>query len=308
MIKYVSNSFIDRRKYDHCVRMDKLGLVYGYSWYLDEVCHHWDCLVLNDYDAVWPLPFRVKLGVKYFYRPFGVQQLGVFSKNDLAEEQYQGFVDQLKANCSYAEVYLNEGQLQFIGPIKRVLLSDNVNLTLNLNRTFREIYHSYSKHTQRNITRASKHGLQIFERDDPERILDLFRSNRGGDLKLSKAFYRNMAKAMYRTLHKGLGKVWTVYDERNSLCAGIFVVETEKRHTLLFSASSPEGKDLRAMYHLINEYLIYSSGSDKVFDFEGSNSDGLRRFYEGFGAGLNPYKSLAYNALPWPLNYLKKGG
>jgi hypothetical protein len=305
MIRYIRNAYLNRQKFDHCIRMDKLGLVYAFSWYMDEVCHNWDCLVLNDYDAVWPLPYRNKFGLKYFYRPYGVQQLGIFSKVELSEDQVLGFVKEMTQNCRYADIYMNEGQLMFDAGSTGVRLSDNTNLTLNLSRSFREIYHAYNKHTQRNIVRSSRHSLQIFEHDDPERLIELFKSNRGDDLKLDSEFYRNMGKAMYNCLHRGIGKVWTVYDERNDLCAGIFMVESEKRHTLLFSASSPEGKEMRAMYYLINEYLIYSSGKDKTFDFEGSNSPGLRRFYEGFGASEVKYRRLVFNGLPWPINHLK---
>ena len=92
MIRYIRNAYLNRQKFDHCIRMDKLGLVYAFSWYMDEVCHNWDCLVLNDYDAVWPLPYRNKFGLKYFYRPYGVQQLGIFSKVELSEDQVLGFV------------------------------------------------------------------------------------------------------------------------------------------------------------------------------------------------------------------------
>ena len=307
MIRYVKNAFIDRKKYDHCVRMDHLGLAYAYSWYLDEVCHHWDCLVLNDYDAVWPLPERSKYGVKYFYRPFAVQQLGIFSKVELSDKQILRFIEEMALHCRYADLYLNEGQLtEQETEMRKIRLSRNVNLTLDLSRSFREIYHGYSKHTRRNITRSSKSNLQIFEHDAPRSILDLFRENQGERLKLPPEFYRNMAKAMYNCLHRGIGKVWTVHDARNTLCAGIFVVETDKRHTLLFSASSPEGKELRAMYYLINEYLIYHSAKTKYFDFEGSNAPGLRRFYEGFGAEVRPYQRLVYNNLPLPYRWLKR--
>ncbi len=308
MIRYIRNSYLNRRKYDHCVRMDNLGHFYAYSWYLDEVCHHWDCLVLNDYDAVWPLPLRTKLGIKYFYRPFAVQQLGIFSKLQLTEEQLGEFVKEMTLHCRYADLYLNEDQLNYELKITGVSLSVNTNLTLDLSRSFREIYHAYNKHTRRNIQRASRHSLQIFEHDDPDCLIELFRSNRGEALNLDPEFYRNMAKAMYNCLHRGMGKVWTVYNERNDLCAGIFIVETEKRHTLLFSATSPEGKEIRAMYYLLNEYLIYSSGKKETFDFEGSNAPGLRRFYEGFGAEEKNYKRLIYNGLPWPFRQLKQNG
>ena len=306
MIRYVRNSYLNRQKYDHCIRMDHLGLVYAYSWYLDEVCHHWDCLVLDDYDAVWPLPFRKKWGFKYFYRPYGIQQLGIYSKSELSGEKISEFVEEMTRHCRFADIYLNEGQLIQGEKFSNIRLHSNTNLTLFLGRSFRELYHNYSKHTQRNVIRSSKYELQIFEHDDPERILELFRATRGEGLDLDPEFYRNMGKAMYNALHRGIGKVWTVYDERNDLCAGIFIIETDLRHILLFSASSPEGKESRAMYHLINEYLIYSSGKSKTFDFEGSNAPGLRRFYEGFGAKEHKYQRLLYNGLPWPLKLIKR--
>ena len=305
MIRYVRNNYLSRQKYDHCVRMDSRGLVYAYSWYLDEVCHHWDCLVLDDYDAVMPLPHRQKMGLKYFYRPFGIQQLGIFHKTEISEETIAQFLSELRKHCRFADVYLNENQEPLRQNSAAYKSDPNSNLVVDLNRTFREIYHNYSKHTQRNIVKASKNKLQIFEHDDPQRLIDLFKLNRGEDLKLDSEFYRNMAKAMYNCLHKGLGKVWTVYDERNNLCAGIYIVETDSRHTLLFSASSAEGKELRAMFYLINEYLIFSSGTKKVFDFEGSNLPGLKRFYQGFGAQELLYYRLVYNGLPWPLSLLK---
>ena len=306
MIRYIKNNYLDRSKYDLCIRMDNLGLPYGYSWYLDEVCSQWDCLVLNDYDAVWPLPFRRKWGFKYFYRPFGIQQLGIFTKRTLSSEVLLEFLKKMQSNCNFAEIFSNEEQFYFPSLPEGLNNFDNTNLTLSLDRSFREIYHAYNKHTQRNIVKASKFNLQIFERDDPARIIELFREHRGSALKLSEEFYRNMSRVMYQSLHKGIGKVWTVYDERNSLCAGIFVLESERRHTMLFSASSEEGKEMRAMFHLINEYLIYSSNQNKIFDFEGSNSQGLQRFYSGFGADSVSYKGLKYNGLPIPIRWLKK--
>ncbi|MDZ7847132.1 MAG: hypothetical protein U5L96_10375 [Owenweeksia sp.] len=68
------------------------------------------------------------------------------------------------------------------------------------------------------------------------------------------------------------------YMAGNRLCAGIFVVTTGGRHTLLFTALTAEGKEWGAMPYLINEYLIFQSGKARWFDFEGSNLPGLARF------------------------------
>ncbi len=297
---------IDRAKYDHCVRMDERGLVYGFSWYLDTVAESWDAIVLNDYDAVWPLPLRRKLGFKYFYRPYAVQQLGIFTKIPLEDEVKQEFVKQMQEQCSYADIFLNENQLIGLKRMSDMSSDLNNNYVLNLQTSYRDIYHGYKTNTRRNIKKANGHGLSIFENDSPDVLIDLFKHHRGKDLKLEESFYRTMKKAMYKCLHKGMGKVWTVYGEGNVVCAGAFFVETEKRATLLFTALSDEGKDKQAMFYLLNEYIILGSEKSLILDFEGSNQKSLARFYAGFGSTNMYYQRLKYNGLPLPLKWIKK--
>ncbi len=306
MIKYVQHHAINRTKYDHCVRMDKRGLVYAFSWYLDTVAESWDALVLNDYDAVWPLPVRSKLGFKYFYRPFAVQQLGIFSKSELTVGDQQEFVRQMQANSSYADIYLNEEQLVGLKTFRDIKSELNSNYTLDLNRSYREVYQAYKTNTKRNIKKSNAHKLFVFEHDSPKVLIDLFRSGKGGELDLTDDFYRNMEKAMYKCLHKGVGKLWTVYGPHNQVCAGAFFVETEKRSTFLFSGLTDMGRDMQAMFYLINEYIILWSGKPMTLDFEGSNLKSLARFYEGFGSTHLYYQRLKYNGLPLPLKWFKK--
>lgn len=306
MIKYMQHHTIDRAKYDHCVMMDKSGLVYGFSWYLDTVAESWDALVLNDYDAVWPLPVRNKFGFKYFYRPFAVQQLGIFSKIELTEDYKHEFVKLLQKHSSYADVYLNEEQLIGLKPFRHVSSELNNNFTLDLNRSYREIYHGYKTNTRRNIKKANGNKLTIFEHDSPDVLIDLFRKVKGEELGLGEDFYRVMKKAMYKCLHNGMGKLWTVYGPHNQVCGGAFFVETEKRSTLLFTALTDEGKDRNAMFYLLNEYIILWSEKAMTLDFEGSNLKSLARFYEGFGSAHLYYQRLRYNGLPLPLKWLKK--
>ena len=55
MIHYIQHKDIDFEKWDACVANSFNRLIYGFSWYLDVVCDDWDALVLNDYEAVFPL-------------------------------------------------------------------------------------------------------------------------------------------------------------------------------------------------------------------------------------------------------------
>ena len=303
MIRYIKHSYIDRKKYDRCVELDASRLIYGFSWYLDVVCESWDTLVLNDYDAVWPLPVRRKFGIKYFYRPYGIQQLGVFSKKNLNPECYDDFLRVLKKNCSYTDIYANEEQNFLNSP--KVAYRNNKNYTLRLDRTYQEIYKGYSQNTRRNLKKSDAVKWQIFEHDSPDVLIGLFKKNRGVSLNLNDKFYDVMSRIMFKSLHINRGHIWTLYTDGNELCAGIFILENRGRQILLFSGNSDLAMKKGGMVYLLNEYIIHQCGKKYLLDFEGSNNEGLSRFYAGFGADMSIYKNIQYNNLSLLFKWLK---
>ncbi len=60
------------------------------------------------------------------------------------------------------------------------------------------------------------------------------------------------------------------------------------------------------MFLLIDEFIKDNSGTNLVLDFEGSNIEGVARFYSGFGSKPFNYTSIKLNKLFFPLNLLKK--
>jgi len=303
MIRYISAPYLHRKKYDLCINMDRSALVYGYSWYLDTVCERWDALVLNDYDAVWPLPVRRKYGISYAYRPFGVQQLGPFGKKELTAEVLQAFVQALRDHFRFADIYLRES-IPALSSGKGCVFSPQTNYLLRLKRSYEEIYQGIRPSQQRNLRKAEKQKLTLFENDSPEVLLDLFKNNLGQKLNLSPAFYRNIKKVMYQAIHRGMGRIWTVYGGPNQVCAGAFWLEHRQRSIFLFSGLNEWGRDWQAMPFLINEYLIFQAEKGEWLDFEGSNNPSLARFYQSFGSEPRIYQRLQLNRLPFPLNKL----
>ena len=68
-IRYVAHNELDKSKWDDCIETASNGIVFAYSWYLDAVCDNWDALVLNEYEAVFPITKKSKFGLNYFFNP-----------------------------------------------------------------------------------------------------------------------------------------------------------------------------------------------------------------------------------------------
>ena len=304
MIKFVNHSNIDTEKWDACIKQDASKLFYGLSWYLDMLISEWDALVYNDYEAVFPLITNKKYGIKYMHRPYGVQQLGVFSKHSLSPELLRDFIAAIPKSIKFVDVYLNAANPT--GLLNPKQLTPNKNLELNLNQSYQSIYEGYNKRTVRNLKTAKKHKHRIFENDGPDQIIALFKANKGKQISsLSEANYATMRQIMYVMMHKHSGYIWTIYDEHNTIMAGAFFVEMLGRITLLFSATDEVGRKQQAMTYLLDELFIARATDQIVFDFEGSNIKDLAAFYAGFGAQEISYQNLRINNLPGPLKWLK---
>lgn len=306
MIQFRSQAYIDLKKYDACVQRDTSSLPYAHSWYLNTVCEQWDCLVLGDYEAVWPLPYRRKFGMKYYFRPFGIQQLGIYSKSELSEANLLLFIQAMAKQVRFGDLYLNEGQFAPIPAGIKGQLQEQSNFKLPLNRSYEQVYEGFNSNLKRKIKKSAQSSMELFEHDGPEVLLKLFRENQGRDFGLNESFYKVMEKLLFQLMHKGLAKVYTVYGGPNQLMAGAIFLEYQSRSIFLFSATSAFGKEYNAMAHLINEYLIYHSDKFDYLDFEGSNKEGLARFYASFGAQEFKYPRLYLNRLPWPLSQFRK--
>ncbi|HEU0112812.1 MAG TPA: hypothetical protein VFQ73_18195, partial [Flavisolibacter sp.] len=61
-IQYYPGKSINKQAWDKCISNASNGLIYACSTYLDTMSDNWDALVLNNYEAVMPLPWRKKYG------------------------------------------------------------------------------------------------------------------------------------------------------------------------------------------------------------------------------------------------------
>src|ERR1051325_4489828 len=112
-IQYLAHKDIDKKKWNRCIDNADNGLIYAYSFYLDCMAKNWDALVQNDYEAVMPLTWKKKYGIRYLYQPFLTAQLGVFGQI-ITERQCGDFIQAIPSKFRYIDISLNSGHISGI--------------------------------------------------------------------------------------------------------------------------------------------------------------------------------------------------
>ncbi|MDD3876583.1 MAG: hypothetical protein PHT69_08170 [Bacteroidales bacterium] len=297
MIKHLENHEINKIKWDETIRHAPNGNIYAYSWYLDIVATGWEALVNEDYSAVFPLTAKKKININYLCQPPFSQQLGLFSKNQIPPDMLAEFLSHIPVKFKLIEINLNASNNT---TPNNFTAKENSNYELNLNSPYIEICKNYSDNTTRNIRKAEKSGLNIGFSVNPDEIIELFKKNKGRQLKVFNSdSYRILKALMFQSVYKNIGQIIGAYDTHNQLCGAVFFAEANKKHIFLFSALNDNGRKNAAMPYIIDTFIKSKAGTDAVLDFEGSNDENLARFYKSFGAKKNTYLHIYLNKLPY---------
>jgi hypothetical protein len=297
-IKYLQNSEIDRSKWDRCIVSSLQQLPYGFSWYLDAAAENWDAIVINNYEAVFPLPWKKKWGLRYVYPPFFIQQLGLFSSKIYDSTILDSILNVAAKHFKFIELYLNFNDAPSIDAVERR------NFELNLNTS--DLRQNYSENTRRNIKKAESLSLQIRKASFPDKIIEMFRKGRGAQLKtLDNEDYKRFGEVLQACEQHSAVQYYEVNSLEGELCAGACLLKTAGRVIFIFSGNTDEGRKSGAMHFLIDQMIKDYAGKEMIFDFEGSNDENLARFYQSFGAENKPYPFVKLNNLSFPYNLFK---
>jgi hypothetical protein len=296
VITYLNRQQIDNEKWDGCIDRSFNGNLYGHSWFLDIVADDWDALVENDYERVFPLVHRRKLSISFIYQPFFTQQLGLYSTTRLDTGTVSTFLRAIPDQFRHIEMNLNtlnkadEAEFRLI---------PQLNHELDLIRDYKTIREGYSENLLRNIKKGEKAGLTVSKNIKPDDIIELFRKNRGKQIRhLRDKDYLRLKRLAYTCMYRGIANIQGVYNAQNQLVAGAFFIISNRKAIFLFSGLGEEGRKAGAMPFLIDRYIHSHAGQHLTFDFDGSNDEDLARFYKSFGSKECFYQRLEMNRLP----------
>jgi len=293
----LKHSEIDTKKWNNCITNAVNGIVYAYSWYLDIVNEEWEALMADDYSIVMPLTRNKKYGIQYLYQPFFTQQLGVISTTVLNSNIVSDFIKAIPKHYKFYEINLNTfNKLDDFEIAKKT----NITYELDLIQPYQKLAENYAQNTKRNIKKAISSKVSITNGIQPNQLIDLFSKNISEKVpELNKVHYNIIRKIMAVSLRFKIGELYGAYDSNNNLCGGAFFIRSHNKSIFLFSATTPEGKENGGMFLLIDSFIQKHSENNLTLDFEGSNIEGLARFYSSFGAKSCEYFSLQKNMLPW---------
>jgi len=304
LIQHLIHTEIDKHLWDTCIERSVNRMPYALSWWLDAACEGWEALVKDDYSAVMPLTRNRKLGFDYLYQPFFTQQLGVFSQQALSPEETDSFLAAIPSKYRYIDIQLNAAN----NPLNTAYsYTARKNYTLVLSPSYIRLSANFHRNCRRNIRKAALAGLEVTRGPAPTLFVRFVRQHLDARLRhTGKSFYPVLLQLTMRSIENGTGEIWSVYSTGKELMASAWFVNLSDRCLFLVCASTPAGKENKAMYLLVDEAIRNKAGTACIFDFSGSNLAGVAYFNAGFGSEESTYPAVRRNLLPWPLKLLKK--
>ena len=275
MIKQISRKNLDLDKYTACIVSSTNYRVYAEVWYLDVVAdNNWYCLVLNDYEAVMPIPYQRKFGLKFVIQPYYCQQLGVFHGEQFTKKQFKQFEQKLhrKLVRSY---HFNEENTEIFSPKGE----KRTNYVLDLNRSYEEIYNNYSKSRRKEIRKSERFAINI---KPTEHLTNLLKLKKNYNYTQENNIFKYYQTTLYKLVQNGEFLIFDLFDNQEKLIASqIFMVSKNRIYCTAF-ARDPRTENHNAST-LIKDYIILQFATqDLLLDFEGSMQPNIAKFMKGF--------------------------
>jgi hypothetical protein len=302
-IRYCRNPDIDRDKWDKAIDDSPNGLVYAYSFMLNNMAgNRWDALIMGDYEAVFPLVWSRKFGMPYLYQPFLCQQLGLFSKTDITTELVERFIDAIPKRFRYWQFHLNSTNLYFH---PRMSFVNRTTYQVSLNQHYTDIYDRYNADAKKNLAKSALTGFEVRKDIQVNRVVECFIAAYGSFYPKDQSLYDRIIRCEEEAISLGKGFTRGIYSRKGVLwCAGFFFMAKGMIHYAM-AAPTEEGKKFGATHILIDEVLKEFSSQPLVFDFEGSDIKSVAYFYSKFGSHPVHYLQITNNRLPWWCRFLR---
>ncbi|MCD1117307.1 hypothetical protein [Chryseobacterium turcicum] len=285
MIRRLKYNEIDFEKYTQCLENSAQRKYSAAKQFLDiSSDKKWELLVYGDYEAVMPVPYVFKSGIKIVHNPMLCQQLGVFSKEDNVEinEQFLGFLEKNYLIRIYSFNEFNHFKTSLKSKKNYLILPND----------YETVYSKYSPKRKRKLRLDE----EIVKNSEIKNISfsqaeSFIKENfLGADKEEDVEFFMNIFKNMYEANCLNFSAFYL-----NQRVINIIVMYVDDFNAaLLGTFNDKESVKVSGASVLIDKY-IKENIQTKIFDFEGSELPNVEEFFRGFRPELRPYHLIEYS-------------
>ncbi|UKN01377.1 GNAT family N-acetyltransferase [Paracrocinitomix mangrovi] len=289
-MQFFQRENIDTNKWDQRIADDDIENIFCYSWYLDNTAKNWGALIEGDYNTIVPIPYTTLLGVKQMYQPSFTREIDIFGNSFNWTEVLEYLAKDFKAIH-----FRTQHSLQIDG------LSERKHQFIELKDTGLK----YSTNAKRLIKKADQ--IFNYKKDtDPNQLIELFKATAFQKIETLKAKdLISLEQLMKVAINNNKGDLIACYEQDTFVGAGFFFKD-KGRITYLKGVASEEAKKNGAMFGLINFAIEQYKEDYNIFDFGGSEIEGVANFYKKFGATDRTYYNCEIDNLPVWYKTLKK--
>lgn len=296
--EYIKHDRIDFVKWDQAIVHSRLPTVFAQSYFLNATSPGWDALIINDYESVFPLPWKRKFGILYLPQPYFTGQLGAFGK--LSTEREQVFFEYIIKRYKLIDLEINASN-----EFKPACTEPKNTFVIEYVNGF-----DFNQNTKRNLSKATANGLKVERVSDDqiitlsEKILNPFLLN---ELKLPVREVGRLNGLLSNCMEADALITFKVTDAHAQTRAiGHFVFN--RRYVVFLKGTNIDKSENSGSMHLLIAHAIeHFKNKCECFDFGGGSlHEGLAGFYKGLGGLKRDYHLLRINNLPGLIKFFKR--
>jgi hypothetical protein len=287
-IRILPGHNIDRVQWDACVASASEQNIFMYSWALDSLCDNWDGLVVENYEAVLPLPWRKKFHLlRYVYQVPFMTMLTLMGDHPGIHNIYKAITSKFRfAHFDIANITFQ--------PLAKAA---RVDLFVPLDEPYTHIHERFTRECKKNIQKAIRRGCKLLITDDLDMVFQTYHKAYG---ELQQDHLQgNYSKALVfcrEAINRKKAQCYKIVQEQSGelLYAGI-ILHDKNRYYYWLGAPTETGRQCRATYFLIHSLLQQHAGSNQVFDFCGSDIPNVAHFYRQFSPQESRYHEIRHS-------------
>ncbi|MEG2336117.1 MAG: hypothetical protein RSC04_00045 [Bacteroidales bacterium] len=299
MIHYLKHTDIDQTKWDACIARSSGANLYGYSWWLTIVCPQWEALVMDDYRFVFPLAVAKKFGLPYLVQPPFTQRFAVYG--DAKSIDAALFLSFLKAIPSrFLRLHCRFSVPADMCFPKQYAVEWQKSQVIDLSKPYSELQAQYSNNFWKNDKKSKKYNLSVSSNVSLDQVVVLLKTEMDKKRKLPSAYYSKLHQLFTASAQYFPIKFWGVRDENQDLILASWMLDTGERIYKHYGTTS-QAREKGAVFFYIDQLIKQNENQKKVFDFGGSDLEGVYQFNHSFGAEDEKIAYLKMDKFPFTL-------